>query len=578
MASAWDQTPVDPNAPAAPSPAPQGSAWDATPSVLPQGLTGNAANGGKMAGLAQGAIDPFNGASQLLFNAESPTLQDATKASDKWLYEHTGGVFGMKPGTDLNQGISQQNAQYEADRKAAGRGGFDWMRTGGNIAATAPLAVATAGTAAPATLGGTVMNGAIGGAATSALSPVNDADPSKFWSEKGDQVKLGALLGGLGSGAARVVGGVLSPVLDKGQQFLVDHGVTMTPGQLIGGGAKRIEDAMTSVPVIGDFIKNAQRRSFQSLNDATINSALEPIGVNLPKGVSGREAIDFADKAISDAYSTTLNKIGAVRPDQQFGADIQNLAGMMQNVPKDKAAQFLSILKNEVADRMSNGVMTAEGFKAADSNLGQMARGYLRSQDYDTATMGAAIQQAQVSLRSMLERTAPPELSQALSNANKAFATFLRPQRAASMVGAEGGVFTPEQLQSAVKAMDQSKRKGAFASGNAMLQDLSDAAKTVMGNKVPDSGTPLRNATMMGVAALAGHSVLPPALASAAPLAAAGGAAATLPYTKLGQALLNKAVAAPRPAEIKMLAELLRRGAVPAGMAVAPTLSNASQP
>ena len=62
-------------------------------------------------------------------------------------------------------------------------------------------------------------------------------------------------------------------------------------------------------------------------------------------------------------------------------------------------------------------------------------------------------------------------------------------QRAASALGGEEGVFTPAQLLNAVKAMDPSRNKGAFARGDALLQDLAEPAKTVLSQSVPDSGT-----------------------------------------------------------------------------------------
>ena len=41
--------------------------------------------------------------------------------------------------------------------------------------------------------------------------------------------------------------------------------------------------------------------------------------------------------------------------------------------------------------------------------------------------------------------------------------------------------------------MDRSKDKSKFAKGDALMQDLSESAKTALGNKVPDSGTPYRS-------------------------------------------------------------------------------------
>jgi hypothetical protein len=242
--------------------------------------------------------------------------------------------------------------------------------------------------------------------------------------------------------------------------------------------------------VLGDTIKNAQRRSFQDLNTAAINRSLDPIGGRLPAGTTGRDAIAYAQHQLGDAYDNVLNRIGAVHPDQQFAGEMAQLGQMTRNLPQQTADQFDRILQNEVTGRIdANGVMTPQGLKAAESNLGQLAREYRRNPDYDTRTMGTAIEQAQANLRTMLARVAPQH-AQELQRINEGWANFMRVQRASSSLGAESGVFTPEQLQSAVKAMDPSRNKGTFARGDALMQDLSEAAKNVMGNKVPDSGRP----------------------------------------------------------------------------------------
>jgi hypothetical protein len=57
------------------------------------------------------------------------------------------------------------------------------------------------------------------------------------------------------------------------------------------------------------------------------------------------------------------------------------------------------------------------------------------------------------------------------------------------MLGAEEGQFTPAQLLNAVKVMDKSKDKGRFATRNALLQDIASSGKTVLSNKLGESGT-----------------------------------------------------------------------------------------
>jgi hypothetical protein len=120
-------------------------------------------------------------------------------------------------------------------------------------------------------------------------------------------------------------------------------------------------------------------------------------------------------------------------------------------------------------------------------------------------------------------------------------------QRAASYMGADDGVFSAGQLQSAVKAMDRSKDKGKFSRGDALMQDLSDAGKSVLGDKVPNSGTADR---LMNVGAV-GASLVNPAV----PIGLLGGAAA---YSQPVQSLLRGAVSS-RPALAQPIAGLLNR-------------------
>jgi len=117
------------------------------------------------------------------------------------------------------------------------------------------------------------------------------------------------------------------------------------------------------------------------------------------------------------------------------------------------------------------------------------------------------------------------------------------------MVSSDEGVFSPAQLQSAVRASDRSKDKGQFATGNALMQDLSETGKTVLGNKLPDSGTPYRSLLAMlasGGAGVAGY----PALAAGL---LAGPALYSAPGQRMAATLLTQ-----RPAGANALANQFR--------------------
>jgi hypothetical protein len=145
-----------------------------------------------------------------------------------------------------------------------------------------------------------------------------------------------------------------------------------------------------------------------------------------------------------------------------------------------------------------------------------------------------------------------PAQAAELKAINTGYANFKRVQRAAAGLGAEDGIFSPAQLQSAVKAGDRSKDKSKFARGEALMQDLSEPGKAVLGNKVPDSGTPYRTLAALGLGgAGAGY-------AGVDPTTIGGAALIPLAFTRPGKNALA-ALLARRPDSAEPVANALRR-------------------
>jgi hypothetical protein len=185
--------------------------------------------------------------------------------------------------------------------------------------------------------------------------------------------------------------------------------------------------------------------------------------------------------------------------------------------------------------------MSGESLKKVETALTQKAKNYLGSSVASERELGSALQATLDTVRSTLARSNPTHAEQ-LSRINEGWANYARIRQASSMVGAENGIFTPNQLQSTVRALDKSVGKGNFAKGNALMQDLSEAGKNVLGQKYPDSGTAGRLALGAGLAG---------GLAAVNPAALAGAAVGALPYTAPGQrlaaALLTKRPGAAAP-------------------------------
>jgi hypothetical protein len=538
-----------------------------SPQASPQQPTGPQPGTGTsfLAGLGRGVQETALGAQQLLghglqslgttgqgMTTQGQSLVGAIGRAGDWLVNNA------------NQGLqagAQEVAPYQqAHPIATGVGNI-----GGAVAATAPL-----GIAAPVarTLGGMSAVGAGLGGATAALSPV-DPNSQNFAADKLKQIGIGAAAGGILSPLAGLVGRVISPNVSQDVQLLIDKGVTPTPGQILGGGFARTEEKLTSLPVVGDMIKNAQQRAVGQFNQAAYNEALAPIGQKFSGNV-GQEGIEQVGKQIGDVYNTVLPKM-QMKVDPQFQADVINLGQMAQGLPASQQQTFMNVLKAQIFGKLGpQGNMDGQTLKGVQSELAKTASGYLKDPSFDNRQLGAAVSALRDAVDSNLARVNPADLSEQLANANQAWANFVRLRTAAASTGAmnNSGIFTAAQLQSAVRANDKSVGKGAAATGNALMQDLSGAGQRVLGSKYPDSGTVGRG--LMSLLA-PGSVAAGMATAPTSTLATLGGIGlGSLPYTQLGQrasaALLTARPQFAQPVgnTVSGLGRLIVPGALPA--------------
>lgn len=482
-----------------------------------------ATKGGKAGGFLRGAADPAIAAAQVVAN-----VTPAGKLVNDW--------------------VAGKEKEYQDARKVEGRDGVDFMRAGGQIAATAPLGA----------LGSGVKAGAAVGAAGAALNPVVDTKDG-FWSEKWKDAALGAAGGAVMSPLFGALARLVSPKAstDPGLKMLRDEGVETSLGQTLGGWANVAEQKATSVPILGDLIANARNRGVESFNTAATNRAVAPVGGRVAG--AGNETVKEAGDILSAAYNKAADEVGHINfATHKMVGQLGELEDMVRmEFTPDMAQKFMGIADRVVARRLSpNGSIVGNDLKKVDADLGKIAADWRASSLTSERQFGDAVRQLQQVVRDGMA-DASPTYKAAKDAADEGWRSLKTVRRAAGSAGAANneGVFSPAQLMSAIKAGDKSLDKRATAEGTAWMQDLASAGQR-LGTKIADSGT----AGRLGQIAVLMNpkTAVPIALGSVA-------------YTRPVQNVLRAAVSK-RPKGARRVANSLRELSTPAALAVGPLL------
>lgn len=494
------------------------------------------------------ALSGMRGVRDVLDSSAQFAARGAESAAN-WLAPRSSfaaSLRGMREDTEKT--IREAEADYKANWQPGMSPTAETIgRIGGQIVGTLPIGIAGRG----------VLSGAATGAAAGAVAEPVLEPGDNYYGQVGTKALVGA-----GAGAA---GGLVGRALARpapGVRDLIDAGVTPTPGQIAGGAVNRAEEALGSIPVVGDVIKSARNRAIEEFNTATINKALAPIGVKLPKGSLGHEAIAAGQKAISDAYDNVVPRMGLSGLDARFATDVNASFGKaLYPQAKQRAGQ---IVADEFNSLMQVQGRSGEAVDAFIKRMGTISRD-LRGGDEiarDTARVLSDVQEAFLDL---LGRQNPAARAD-LDKARKAAAMFMRVENAAgrSTTANAPGVFTPQQLTSAARNMDTSARNRVSARGDALMQDWAERSRYILTDKLPDSGTARRMWTGLGGLAAGGYGAGTtmglPALA-AAPLA-------MLPYVPGGRQLAAGLMTYGRSPTTEALGRAVTASSAPLGVSL----------
>lgn len=274
----------------------------------------------------------------------------------------------------------------------------------------------------------------------------------------------------------------VKPFMSQNARELVERGVTPTPGQLfdgpVGNLIARAEDKATSLPLAGDIMNYARRRSLGDFNRVSINDALQPLGKDgVIKSGAGVEAVEAASRKVSDTFERGLD--GMVVTPQHITAALQDAGALMPHIPlfdEQQATKIAGYVQQRIAPLLKNGV-DGQAAKRLDSELGYLARKYSRSPNPGDHPMGEAFDVLQHYWRGAMVKGASGNNYELVKAANAAYRNMIPVVKAADKAMAQGGVFTPNQLARSRVVTRQGP------------SSFDRAAQDVLPSRVPDSGS-----------------------------------------------------------------------------------------
>jgi hypothetical protein len=461
------------------------------------------------------------------------------------------------PGWDANQ------AALQATHPVANALG----NTVGGIGAMALGGGALADTLAAGAQGGVGRN-AVAWALKNPIKAATTADAGYGTvygaSENPSNPVAGAGVGGLtgmfaspiGAYGTKALGAAVRGVADPAVQRLRDAGIPLTVGEVLGGGAKKAQDAMTSVFGPGSMVTSRYGDGRQALNQVAFQRAGQTVGANIHN--VGQPGLLALRDAKNNAYSQALDPVNINLNNPQAIGDLSGAINAAKAIPNvDQASDYASgALSNFIGNAAPQGNMSGTDFQQAYRGLSRTAR-QASGRAYGHE-IGQALGQGQDALVGALQQQNPGAY-QGFLNANSAnrHLSILADavSTAKNQIGDDGQpLFTGAQLNTA--NMNNARTyngRVAAASGSGPFNQLAMDAQKAMSNKVGESGTFPRQ--LMGAMILGGGGGMFGGSAGAAAdgedgAEKWGGLGATVPLglltllgTRRGQKLLTGALA-----------------------------------
>lgn len=269
---------------------------------------------------------------------------------------------------------------------------------------------------------------------------------------------------------------------------MLEAGVTLTPGQLDPMFAKRGEEAARSLPLVGSFLRKAYERTLDSFNVATVKRVVNPLG-DLGDAKNGREAMIKAHDMADKRYEQIRQSVPALQQDNDMVIGTKILQMELSEGDPQIATRVNNFINNRMEPKWDSmtQAMNGQDFKAVESELTKQINQnrYSTPENQEYARRLTEIRDL---MRGGVERQYP-KVAEALKEVNAVYARLADIDYAQAARKGGQGRFTPGDLLTGIRRQDRSPRHVQFNEGNRPMQQWAEDAHTVIGDKLPDSGT-----------------------------------------------------------------------------------------
>lgn len=365
-----------------------------------------------------------------------------------------------------------------------------------------------------------------------------------------------------------LMGGVFGPKMRSLFQAspevrqLAERGVITTPGQRaeassnpIAQGLGKIEEGVSRIPVIGSFISHARESSVAQAARAQVDEAMRIAGEPLaPRDITVLEAVNRNEAVLDGRYDRLFARMrGNFRTKAWQQPNSETFEETITNVGMEAQQQLTTsatrramqnIMTRLVKQFDANGDIRGDAIKDMQRYLRHEEHRFRASQNPEQQDVADYVARMREGFNEMLRRSNNPDDVRELNTLDRAWAQHVMTREAATATtalkkGRNIGAFTPnamlEQVARRVKRGGTARGQKILMQQAALGQRLAQTSAHVLGNRLPDSGTPYGMAVQEILASGGG------ALAGGAPGAVLGAAAVPAIYNPWTLRILQNA-------------------------------------